>query len=173
MADFICYPDGSVEDVRPQVLFTSPRKERPPQADPAPATWGRNQHVDPPTATWGKNLLACGILLLLFGALWAIVEGVPALYNWAFPDYRAEASRALNRGDIDGAIAIYTTAISRWPSDPSRYIDRAFAHEWQKRYEAAIEDLNEALRLDPTNHKALFSRGRCYMALHQYDKAIE
>lgn len=159
MADFICHPDGSVEDVRSR--YTFPPGVQPPRVGDRP----------PPTRR--ELLELCGLLLLVFGGIAAVWWGGSALFTWAFPDHGAEASRAFHHGDYDRAIASYTSAIKQRPSDASRYRDRAFAYKVTGRYELAVEDYNEALRLDPENSNTLLSRAGCYMDSQQYDLAIE
>jgi len=54
--------------------------------------------------------------------------------------------------------------------DQSILADRLFE---AGRYEEALENYNEYLRLKPRHIKSLYNRGRCYEALGRYEEAVE
>jgi tetratricopeptide (TPR) repeat protein len=56
--------------------------------------------------------------------------------------------------------------------DALLFYRRGLAYSHKKRYEWAIADYDEAIRLDPKNAFAFFNRGNAYMEKGQYDRAI-
>jgi tetratricopeptide (TPR) repeat protein len=59
------------------------------------------------------------------------------------------------------------------PQDAVGYYNRGNAYYQNKDYERAIENYNEALRLDPKDFKAYCNRGCAYEAKKDYDRAIQ
>jgi tetratricopeptide (TPR) repeat protein len=76
------------------------------------------------------------------------------------------------RGDLDGAITEFNTAIRLNPSDPSVYLERATVLTLKKDADHALADLNEVLRLDPKNARARNNRGIQYREKGDLDQAI-
>jgi tetratricopeptide (TPR) repeat protein len=100
-------------------------------------------------------------------------------------DCSARHNRALcyeNLHQYDNAIADYTALIegdtdfSHVPNKDKQlaldYHYRGRAYQWYERdYEKAVADYNEALRLDPNIEGVHLHRGECFEALGQADKA--
>jgi tetratricopeptide (TPR) repeat protein len=59
------------------------------------------------------------------------------------------------------------------PKDANAYNNRGNSKYNLGRYQEAIEDYNEAIRLDPKHEYAYNSRGYCYFKLGYWQKAIE
>jgi tetratricopeptide (TPR) repeat protein len=80
--------------------------------------------------------------------------------------------------NADPNIAIIACSVliesgSQSPADLSRdYNNRGGAFSAKGDYDHAILDLDEALKLDPTNGGALINRGNSYGAERQYDRAL-
>ncbi len=80
--------------------------------------------------------------------------------------------------NFDNIIAQSSTNTQR----AEAYINRGVAYFWQQKYDLAIEDYVEAIKLDPNNVKAYINRGIAYstrdnpgeqeIAIADYDKAI-
>ncbi|QDU42643.1 Tetratricopeptide repeat protein [Symmachiella dynata] len=51
------------------------------------------------------------------------------------------------QGDLEGAIALYSKAVERWPSESSCYSIRAYALFCAKRWVEAIPDFDKALEI--------------------------
>ena len=70
-------------------------------------------------------------------------------------------TKAINSGELD------TTNLAH------AYSDRGASYDGLSQYERAIEDYDEAIRLDPNDPLAYSNRGTTYDALGQYSRAIE
>jgi tetratricopeptide (TPR) repeat protein len=121
---------------------------------------------------WG---LGTGLLLVLAGLM-------------AFGVYRLQrdrsetlalrkAERALDQSDFDTAIALFDQALQLHPP-PSKaaaaYYGRARAENEKFKYDDAIRDLSEAIRLDPagTRANAYLGRGYAFQCKGELDKAL-
>ena len=78
----------------------------------------------------------------------------------------------INIGNYEGAVKSLTTAIEKAPTDLA-YFNRGFAYAKLNRHEKAIEDFDNAIRINPKDNQYYLIRGMSYAALKQYDKAIE
>lgn len=93
------------------------------------------------------------------------------------PDF-AEAYR--ERGFLYGmqrkneaAYADVAKAMKLAPKDGANYLNRAMLHiNLEKDYSKAIEDLDQAIKLDPKNPKSFNVRGYARMMLRKYKEAI-
>jgi tetratricopeptide (TPR) repeat protein len=72
---------------------------------------------------------------------------------------------------FDEAIADYTTAIQMDP-DADIYVFRANCYSAETNWNAALSDLNEALRLKPNDSNGLFGRAYVFSKLGEFEKAI-
>jgi len=63
-------------------------------------------------------------------------------------------------GDHEGAVADFTTLISRWSADPAGFTGRAAARERAGDRPGAIADYSAAIALDPRHPFAFLQRGR-------------
>ncbi|MEO0534012.1 MAG: tetratricopeptide repeat protein [Cyanobacteria bacterium P01_A01_bin.123] len=63
------------------------------------------------------------------------------------------------RGDVETAIAFYTTAIERDPNSVLAYVTRAGAYGGTGDYDAAIADYNSAIAIDSNAASAYGGRG--------------
>ena len=76
------------------------------------------------------------------------------------------------KGDNKGAIKILTDLIAEKKAEVRAYLHRAEIYLAEQRYEEALADANEALRLTNRNPFANFIRGSVYMRLKKLDDAI-
>mmetsp|Transcript_737 Transcript_737/g.1747 ORF Transcript_737/g.1747 Transcript_737/m.1747 type:complete len:404 (+) Transcript_737:287-1498(+) len=79
-------------------------------------------------------------------------------------------TRAVEEGDMERAIEHFTLALQLLPS-ALLYARRAEALLREKRPTAALQDCNEALKLNSDSAKALKTRGGVYRALGEWEKA--
>lgn len=73
--------------------------------------------------------------------------------------------------DFDEAIRYYTASIAIHPNAVA-YSNRAACYLKLSKYELALSDANDSLRLEPLNTKALFRRGVCLQHKLLYDEAL-
>jgi tetratricopeptide (TPR) repeat protein len=76
------------------------------------------------------------------------------------PDTRlTDAIRALSAGELDHALQLGTAYLKQHPSDPRARVLTARIHIARDQYDAAYDDLQAALRIDPRNVDALYYLG--------------
>lgn len=75
-------------------------------------------------------------------------------------DYRADAQKALAKGDYKGAKEALDKAIELNPKDSDLYTQRAMANAQTQDYSSALRDYDSAVAADPKNAKALLDRAR-------------
>ena len=79
---------------------------------------------------------------------------------------------AIDRCDLDKAIAEFTKAIRRSPKFTDAYGYRAVAYREKGEYDKAVADLTEAIRLEPQLKPAYYDRAAAYFQMGEYDQAI-
>ena len=98
---------------------------------------------------------------------------------WGSPHARTAAqlmedAEARARAAVESRLAQCNAVVAREPQNASRYVERSRVHEDMRRYDLAIEDISNALRLDPTkSYFYLFLRHRDYVGQGRLDLARE
>jgi len=87
-------------------------------------------------------------------------------------EFYERGNAALMAGDLSGAIAAYTTAIMGGGRYVECYAARAEAYCMKGKWQDAIYDYNEVIRLAPSA-PAHFARGTAYWKMGKYDDAIK
>jgi tetratricopeptide (TPR) repeat protein len=89
-------------------------------------------------------------------------------------------TQALNQGNLDEAIRIFSEAIEQAPNFSEGWNKRATAHYQLGNYEASIRDVEVTLRLEPHHFVAISGMGLIYSemgadapALHWFERALE
>jgi len=82
------------------------------------------------------------------------------------------ASRKSSDGDQDGAIADFTKALNLYKT-PLAFLRRGYAELVKEDYDNALNDMNEALKMDPKLEKAYFGRGICHFEQQNFKTAEE
>ena len=77
------------------------------------------------------------------------------------------------RGMVDDAIRDLTRALEEMPGFGTVYYNRALLHEMKGDGAAAMDDYNDAIRLDPDDYKALHNRGMLRAERGWYDEALD
>ncbi len=76
-------------------------------------------------------------------------------------------------GEVNKAIADYTKCLGIYPTNAPCYFNRSGLHLLQKNQQAALEDLNEAIRLEPANVVYRRNRSLLFRQMGKYTEAIE
>ncbi len=76
------------------------------------------------------------------------------------------------RGDLDAAIADFTTAVTFDPSYVRAYLNRAMVWFRKNRLDEALNDFNKTIDLEPRSADAYNGRGNVYIDLGEYETAI-
>lgn len=71
---------------------------------------------------------------------------------------------------IAGVIAPQSALAQKSAQD---YVDQAVTHFQQKELDQALEDLNQAIQLNPNHSKAYFERGKVYFEQDKLDQALQ
>ena len=77
------------------------------------------------------------------------------------------------KGDIDGAIEEFKTALLLDPSNVNVHNSLGVCYGVQRTYEKALEEFEEAIRLDPDEVMSIFNAGLVNMLTDKKDKALE
>ncbi|XP_045101842.1 heat shock protein sti1 homolog isoform X2 [Portunus trituberculatus] len=88
-------------------------------------------------------------------------------------ELREKGNECVRAGNFAEAILHYSHAIKQDGSSPQLYSNRSFAFLKLQQYYHALEDANEAIRLDPTWAKGYFRRGEVEFATGLFDHALE
>ncbi|MEW6455361.1 MAG: tetratricopeptide repeat protein [Acidobacteriota bacterium] len=105
------------------------------------------------------------------------------LFNYSFSDdflnsYK-KGLRALNIKSYDDAIYHFTKSIKSWRKSWGRltlsivYNIRGIAYTEIQKYENALEDFNEAIKLNPKYEEAFNNRGIVCYNKRDYERAVE
>jgi tetratricopeptide (TPR) repeat protein len=95
--------------------------------------------------------------------------------------YVVLGGEAVEKGDLDRAIELYSVAINHDPTRDDAYYHRAIARHLKGDIDKALEDLGDAVRVNLHNSRAWFKRGWIQhnnkadyqAALKDYTRAIE
>lgn len=87
-------------------------------------------------------------------------------------DYRADAQKALAKGDLKGAKQALDSAIDLNPKDSDLYAQRAAVSERMQDYKSAMQDYDAAIAANPNNAKAFYERSRVKSLLGNNKGAI-
>jgi len=82
------------------------------------------------------------------------------------------AVQLLESGLYKDAIPVFTVVIRRMPELASAWRGRGVAYHNEKQLDLALEDLNEAVKLNPKYADAFRDRGLLHRDMGQKDKAI-
>jgi hypothetical protein len=86
------------------------------------------------------------------------------------------AAAALEKGEDDAAIAMFTKVIEAKQPTPMLYYDhvgRGIAYAKKSQHDQALADFDAALKLKPDDADALFRRAGTHLQLKQYQAAID
>ena len=79
----------------------------------------------------------------------------------------------LKKGDYDGAISSFTTAIlGVLPDLADSYYKRSLAYRHKKQYDHAIADATKAIEANPSYAEAYYNRGYSYQMKDMLEEAV-
>jgi small glutamine-rich tetratricopeptide repeat-containing protein alpha len=83
-----------------------------------------------------------------------------------------QGNELLKAGDYTGAERLYTEAISLNSEKATYFSNRAAARQYMSKHELALDDAQQAAKLDPKFTKAFMRIGHSLVALGQPDRAV-
>ncbi|EPZ36186.1 TPR-like protein [Rozella allomycis CSF55] len=83
-------------------------------------------------------------------------------------ELKAQGNVKLSEKCYEEAIKLYTEAIGLYPKSAIY-----FGNSQQGKYDQAIEDCHQALKIDPNYTKAYSRLGLAFLQLHNYEKSVE
>ena len=83
-----------------------------------------------------------------------------------------KANALMAAGDLQGALDVFTQAITLNPNDAMTYVSRGVALSSMGNNQQAVDDFNTALGLNPNDPAAYHNRGIAFAALGDYAQAI-
>lgn len=86
---------------------------------------------------------------------------------------RAKGNELYKGGKFAEAVAAFTEAIKRNPSDPRGYTNRASAYTKLAALPEALKDSEEAIKVDPTFVKGYIRKSNVLFGMKEYTKAME
>lgn len=84
-----------------------------------------------------------------------------------------EAVQAAKKGDLFTAEKIWSDLIDEFPTNPALWSNRGNTRASLNEFDAALEDLNEAVRLAPDEVDPYFNRGAILEQKQQFEAAIQ
>jgi tetratricopeptide (TPR) repeat protein len=112
------------------------------------------------------------IVLMAATAFGADVRDLGVPGDWRASDYDRHGYDLLNKHDYEGARRYFDAAIRTDPYMTAAYYNRATAFIQQKRWAAALQDLNSTVHLTPSFFEASFVRAAVNTQLHNYSASL-
>ncbi len=113
----------------------------------------------------GRNLMILVPLLLIASSLYA-QSSEDEMHNKKGLDY-------CMKGQLDSAIAEFTSAIQVNPSYAKGYVNRGMAYVRKGKYAQGLSDISKAIEIDPAYIEAYSNRAFVYFLMQKYDKSWE
>ncbi|KAJ1023455.1 hypothetical protein NDA16_003072 [Ustilago loliicola] len=86
---------------------------------------------------------------------------------------RTKGNELYKNGDFPAAVAAFSEAIKRDPSDPRGYSNRASAYTKLAALPEALKDAEEAIKVDPKFVKGYIRKANVLFAMKEFTKAME
>ena len=113
-----------------------------------------------------------GIALIARGVIAAEVRDLGVPTGWTASQYEKHGYDLLNKHDYQNARRYFDAAIRTDPNMWSAYYNRATTYGRQKKYAAALQDLNSTIRLKPSFFTATFARAEVNSQLGNYRASL-
>jgi tetratricopeptide (TPR) repeat protein len=111
------------------------------------------------------RIIVCALLIAVGGTT-ASAQDYTQLKAWCFVNGTDDQT-------IQGCNAVVTSGQLSSADKGNAIANRGLAYRQKGQLDRALEDFNEAVRLNPNNPNNYNFRGTCYDALKQYDRAIQ
>ena len=121
-------------------------------------------------------LLAAALGLLLgFMSIWSppALADIQARSQTDVGALRKQAFELTRKGKFDLAEVVWTKLIDQLPDEPAVWSNRGNVRVSQNKVEAAIQDYDQAIALDPLQPDPYLNRGAAYEALGNWQDAID
>lgn len=119
---------------------------------------------------WLETVIVCSATAIVFAADVRDL-GVPS--GWRASDYDTRGFDLLNKHDYDNARRYFDAAIRSDPYFWTAYYNRAMTFIEQKKWTAALQDLNSTVHLRPSFFRATMTRAGVNQHLHNYRAALQ
>lgn len=123
-------------------------------------------------------LFIIGGLVFLIGALFLLnyfkIKSGTSIYGFE----NVTGIQKMDKGDYIGAIDEFNKAIKREPNKSALYYNRGIAYEKAKEFNKAIEDFQQALKINNFKERAkhngaYYELGNCYWAINEKDSCLK
>jgi len=105
--------------------------------------------------------------------VWDVTENIPQAHKKHMADTEKEkGNEAFYAKDYEEAEAYYSRSLKFCADDCSTWANRALVRLKLEKLEAALQDCEESLRLNPRYMKALHRKGKALHELKQYEDAV-
>jgi len=88
-------------------------------------------------------------------------------------ELKQKGNKLFQAGRFDEALASYSRAIIKNPTEATYFTNRALCQLQLKKWDSAADDCRKALELDKRNIKANYYLGKVLIHLGQYDEAVK
>lgn len=114
-----------------------------------------------------KRLLPALLLMSAFS-----LPMVQAQSSQGASEYTERATSLAKNGDYAGALRNYSAAIKAAPTEYAGYLNRAQMWKVLNKPDAAMADMNQAVKLSGGDPEVLFQRSKLYIDLKKYPQAL-
>lgn len=89
--------------------------------------------------------------------------------------FRSQGNQLAEKNDYNGAVVMYNSALQQAPRNLTLYLSRSLAHVMSTptRFDLALKDADDAIRLDPSHSQAWAQKGEVLMKMGQGAGAVE
>lgn len=109
-----------------------------------------------------------GVLCFLVGSMTIPVlaqeSEIDALYKRVISAY--------NAGNVDEALKLATRAIEKEKGDARLYLARGYIYQYERKYEEAVHDFSQVIRLEPDSIGAFQRRGEEHFKLAKFKESV-
>ena len=112
-----------------------------------------------------SKISVVSMLLVLWGSAPVTAQTYDQLSKWCYGD-------ATDDQTIQGCDAVIKSGRETPQDQASAFNNRGFAYLNKGQYDRAIQDLDQAIKLNPRDANAFNNRGRAYNSKGQHDRAI-